>query len=203
MKKYTLLNLLLIAVLGLITVTAYAQNGPPPDGPRPEGRPMGPPPEGQGPPNAQRPGDKNGLLRELGLTREQFQTIRRMNQERKPIMEAAHKRLDEANRSLDEAIYADTLNEGEIEARMKEVQLAQADMVKLRFTNELAVRKILTPEQLVKFRELREKFERMREEFKDRIDDRRPMRPNNQPIPQNGQPLRPGNQGPVRRPGIR
>ena len=117
-------------------------------------------------------------------------------------MDAAQERLHDANKALDEAIYADTLNEQDMQAKMKEAQLAQAEVVKIRFMNELEVRKILTPEQLVKFRELREKFERMRENIKDRIDDRRPM------MPQNGQPLRPvnqgpGNQGPIRRPGIR
>lgn len=208
MKKSTLLNLLFIAIVGLFSaVSIAAQNGPPPDGQRPDGRMgpppdgrMGPPPDGQGP-NGQRPPDRGALLRELGLTKEQFQAIRRMNQARKPLMDAAQERLHDANKALDEAIYADTLNEQDIQAKMKEAQLAQAEVVKIRFMNELEVRRILTPEQLVKFRELREKFEKMRENLKDRredrMEDRRPMQ-----IPQNGQPLRPVNQGPVRRPGI-
>lgn len=191
MKKLPIYSLLLIAVLGLMTVSAFAQDGPPP-----EDRKMGPPPDGQGPPPNARPGDRGQLLRELGLSREQFQQIRRMNQERKPVMDAAHRRLNEANRALDQAIYADALNEQDIETRMKEAQAAQSDMVRLRFMNELQVRKILTPEQLIKFRELREKFEQMRENFKDRRDDRRPNLP-----PVNNQNLRPAaNQRPVRRP---
>lgn len=191
MKKLPIYSLILIAVLGLMTVSAFAQDGPPP-----EDRKMGPPPDGQGPPPNARPGDRGQLLRELGLSREQFQQIRRMNQERKPVMDAAHRRLNEANRALDQAIYADTLNEQDIEVRMKEVQAAQSDMVRLRFMNELQVRKILTPEQLIKFRDLREKFEQMRENFKDRRDDRRPNLP-----PVNNQNLRPAaNQRPGRRP---
>jgi Spy/CpxP family protein refolding chaperone len=209
MKKPNLLSFLLAAILAAFSVVAIAgQNGPPPDGQRPDGR-MGPPPDGrmgppsqdgQGPPNGQRPGDRGALLRELGLSKEQAQAVRRMMQARKPIMDAAQDRLHDANKALDEAIYADTLNEQDIQAKMKEAQLAQAEVVKLRFMNELEVRKVLTPEQLVKFRDLREKFERMRENrenIKDRIDDRRPQLP-----PQNGQPLQPVNQRPVRRPGI-
>ena len=193
MKKLHVYSLLLIAVIGLMAISAFAQDGPPPDD-----RKMGPPPDGQGPPPNGRPGDRGQLLRELGLSREQFQQIRRMNAERKPVMEAAHRRLNEANRMLDEAIYADTLNEQDIEARMKEVQAAQAEMVKLRFMNELQVRKILTPEQLVKFRELREKFERMRENFKQRMEDRR------QNPPVNNQNLRPPGNRPINpRPGGR
>jgi Spy/CpxP family protein refolding chaperone len=191
MKKLHIYSLLLAAVIGLMAMSAFGQDGPPPDD-----RKMGPPPDGQGP----RQGDRGQLLRELGLSQEQFQQIRRMNQERKPVMEAAHRRLNEANRALDQAIYADTLNEQDIEAKVKEAQAAQADMVRLRFMNELQVRKILTPEQLVKFRDLREKFERMRENFKESIDDRRDDRRPNMP-PMNNQNLRqPVNQRPARRP---
>jgi Spy/CpxP family protein refolding chaperone len=202
MRRSTLPSLLLIAVLGIVTAVS-AQNGPPPDGPgpRPDGQRMGPDGPPNGPPNGQRPPDRGALFRELGLSQEQFQQIRRMNQGRKPIMDAAHHRLNEANRLLDEAIYSDTLNEQEVQNRLKEAQAAQADMVKLRFTNELEIRKILTPEQLVKFRELREKFDRMREN-KDRMEEGRPMRPNNQPIPQNGQPLRQVNRPGGQRPGF-
>jgi Spy/CpxP family protein refolding chaperone len=195
MKKLLIYSLLLAALIGLMAMSAFGQDGPPPDD-----RKMGPPPDGQGPPPNERQGDRGQLLRELGLSQDQFQQIRRMNQERKPLMEAAHRRLDEANRALDQAIYADTLNEQDIEAKVKEAQAAQADMVRLRFMNELQVRKILTPEQLVKFRDLREKFERMRENFKERNDDRRPNMP-----PMNNQNLRqPVNSRPInQRPGGR
>jgi Spy/CpxP family protein refolding chaperone len=195
MKKLHIYSLLLAAVIGLMAMSAFGQDGPPPDD-----RKMGPPPDGQGPPPNGRQGDRGQLLRELGLSQEQFQQIRRMNQERKPLMEAAHRRLDEANRALDQAIYADTLNEQDIEAKVKEAQAAQSEMVRLRYLNELQVRKILTPEQLVKFRDLRDKFERMRENFKERMDDRRPNMP-----PMNNQNLRPpGNQRPInQRPGGR
>src|SRR5207237_5219391 len=70
----------------------------------------------------------------------------------------------DANRSLDQAIYADNINEDEIQTRLKEMQMAQAEVVKLRNMRELAVRKILTQEQLTKFRQLREEFERRMEE---------------------------------------
>jgi hypothetical protein len=41
---------------------------------------------------------------------------------------------------------------------LKELQLAQAEAAKLRYLNELGLRKILTPEQLARFRELRQRF---------------------------------------------
>lgn len=75
-------------------------------------------------------------------------------------MQEAQQRFRQANRALDAAIYADSPNETDVQARMKEVQLAQAEIIKIRTTSELAIRKVLTPEQLVKFRELRENFMR-------------------------------------------
>ena len=74
-------------------------------------------------------------------------------------------------------------DEATFQASLKELQLAQAEAAKLRFLNELGVRKILTPDQLARFRELRRKFA----------------------PPQDGQGPAPddknGVQGPQRRPG--
>lgn len=112
------------------------------------------------PPTVKKPEDARGnALRQLGLSPEQMQQIRRVNMERKPLMEAAQKRFREANRLLDEAIYSDQANDADVQAHLKEVHLAQAEVVRIRFMNEFAVRRILTPEQLVQFRELRRKFE--------------------------------------------
>ena len=133
----------------LFAAPAFAQNDPRP-GASPTERRM----DDNGRPN---------LLRELGLSQEQVQEIRRMNQARRPLMEEATRRLREANRGLDMAIYADSLNEDDVSARLKEVQLAQAEVAKLRFQGELELRKVLTPEQLSKFRSLREQFGRRRE----------------------------------------
>lgn len=115
-------------------------------------------------PNANQPQDVRGnALRQLGLSREQFQQIRRLNADRKPAMDDAQKRLRLANRALDEAIYADQVNETEMQARLKELQLAQAEVAKIRFTHEFAVRRILTSDQLSRFRELRQRFEQARQ----------------------------------------
>lgn len=108
------------------------------------------------------------LFRELGLTPEQMEKIRQLNQNRKPLMQQAQRRVREATGNLDQAIYADATNESDIEARLKELQAAQADMARLRATGELEVRKILTAEQLVKFRDLRRRFAEMRENFDER-----------------------------------
>lgn len=95
------------------------------------------------------------VLQELELTREQIEQIRRINAQRQPIIQAAARNLREASRALDVAIYADAPNEEEIQAKMKDVQAAQAELLKARTITEFMIRKVLTPEQLEKFRQMR------------------------------------------------
>lgn len=115
-------------------------------------------------PNAGKPQDVRGnMIRQLGLSRLQLQQLRRINADRKPVMEAAQAKLRDANRALDDAIYADMPDEPTVLARLKDAQLAQADVIRIRTMNEFAVRQILTPEQLVRFRVMRERFEQNRQ----------------------------------------
>ncbi len=98
------------------------------------------------------------LLSELDLTAGQIRDIRRINRENRPLRRLAQQRLRQANRDLDEAIYADNLDDAEIRLRVAELQNAQIKVIKARSTSELAVRGVLTGRQLAKFRELRRKF---------------------------------------------
>jgi len=116
------------------------------------------------------------MLRQLGLGRDQIQRLQRINRERKPLMDAAQEKLRNANRSLDEAIYADEVSDTDVQAKLKEVQIAQADVFRIRFMNELAIRRLLTPEQLVRFRNMRQRFENARQGAQER---RTEMRDNN------------------------
>lgn len=146
-------------------------------------RPAGPPPDIQtGPPNERKP----NLLLELGLSREQIQAMRRLNAERKPIEQEARRRFQEANREMSSAIYADTTSDEIVQSRLMEFQAAQAELARIKFTNELAVRRLLTPDQLVKFRAMRQKFAEVRENMEQRgVGPRRRLRRGNQPSPVN------------------
>ena len=106
------------------------------------------------PPSANQP-KRPGLLAQLGLTREQIRQIREINQENRPQMREANQRLREANRNLDLAIYGDKADDSEVEVKLQELNAARAEVIRLRTATEFAVRKILTPDQLVKFREIR------------------------------------------------
>jgi Spy/CpxP family protein refolding chaperone len=171
--KYLKLFLFLITVVaGVSLAPAYGQNDPPPNDAGRDDRP-----------DVHRP----NLLAELGLKREQIQQIRRMNQERRPAMLEAQRRMREANRNLDMAIYGDTVSDVEFQTRLKEFQAAQAELARLRFESELSVRKVLTPEQLVKFRELQRRFAEMQNNNRQRR-----MQQNDQRVP-------PMQEGPFRR----
>ncbi len=116
------------------------------------------------------------VIRELGLTPEQLKQVRQVNQETKPLMEAAQMRLRDANRGLDVSIYADTVQQADLNQRLADFQSAQAEVAKIRFMKEFAVRKILTPEQLTRFRELRKRFGDARENMQERRRDKREIR---------------------------
>jgi Spy/CpxP family protein refolding chaperone len=146
-------------------------------------------------PDEQRPNDaRRNVLREIGLTPDQARQIRRLNVQRRPLMEDAQRKLREANRSLDEAIYADVSDEALVLQRLKEAQAAQAELIRLRSMNELGIRRILTPEQLTKFRELRERFEMVRQNVQDHRRMVRSMKRNGEQRPANGFTKRPGKQ---------
>lgn len=140
MKKFNFYHLIFTILFSIFLVSSAKSQAP------------GDPPMGDG--NEQRP----NLLRELDLSPQQIQQIRRLNQDRRPVMQETQERLREANRALDQAIYGDSENEVEIQTRLKEVHAAQFELIKNRVMNERAIRRILTPQQLARFRELRGQF---------------------------------------------
>jgi Spy/CpxP family protein refolding chaperone len=66
------------------------------------------------------------------------------------------KRWQQARRSMDAAMYADDSTDEQIKELTKEAMAAQSDLLKERTLTEYMIRKVLTPEQLVRFRELRD-----------------------------------------------
>ena len=133
---------------------------------------------------------RTAVLGQLNLSREQMQQIRRANQERKPLMDAAQARLREANRVLYEAIYSDQINENDFQAKLKDSQFAQAEVAKIRFMNEFAVRRILTADQLVRFRVLRQKFAEARQNTEKARPPMNEVRQINNAPPAGARPLR-------------
>jgi Spy/CpxP family protein refolding chaperone len=104
----------------------------------------------------------------LGLSPDQVGRIRSILQEKKVERQAITQHLKQAQRALDEAIYSDNATEAVIEQRAREVAEAQAAQIHLRAMTELNIRRVLTPEQLNKFRTIRQ--ERIRAQVEQRLE---------------------------------
>lgn len=100
------------------------------------------------------------LVRRLSLTPEQRRQLRQIRRQGEPETRELTRRVRLARRALDEAIYSDAVDESLVDRRARELSAAQALLVRQRATTELRVRRILTPEQLKTFRELRRQAQR-------------------------------------------
>lgn len=124
--------------------------------------------DGTGQPAAVPPAAQNlagdQLISELNLTPDQLERIRQAREENKEARRVATVRLREAQRALDEAIYSGGATSALIEERAREVSAAQSEVVRMRALNEFNIIRVLTPDQLVKLRELRAEVQRQRQQ---------------------------------------
>lgn len=104
------------------------------------------------------------MLGPLNLAPDQIQKIRGINADLREERQAANQRLRMAQRSLAEAIQSPIPDEAVIAQRSKEVADAQANTIRLRSLTEARILQVLTPEQRVKLRELRQRNQAMRRE---------------------------------------
>lgn len=114
------------------------------------------------------------LLRELNLRPDQLDAIRKYNAERKPMMQAAQKKVADTKRELDKAAYAEVLDENAVNLRFSEHQNARLEIARLRLDGELFIRKLLDADQLKTFSTLKQNFDRRRQQ----INERQPIRRN-------------------------
>jgi Spy/CpxP family protein refolding chaperone len=148
-----------VFALALLSVSAGAQE---PDAP-------------QEPPQ-QRPAQAQNLMQRLNLSREQRQQLREIRRQSEPEVRAHTRRVRLARRALDEAIYADAVDETLVEQRARELSAAQTALVRLRAATELKIRRILTAEQLQLFRTLRREAQQ-RLQLQRRLNRNAPPRP--------------------------
>lgn len=145
--------LLMLSLPFFMPGQAFAQEG---DEPPPQDAPPG-----------ERPPNRNDgeLIRRLNLTPEQIKSIREIREQNAEEFRQNRQRLMRAQRGLDEAIYADNVEEADIEARAREVATAQTAVARHRALTELRIRRVLTSEQLNLLRRFRQEArERDRED---------------------------------------
>ena len=95
------------------------------------------------------------LQAELGLTPEQIQKWRALNQELGPQELAGTQKVRQARRALADAMESQNPNEEVIKQRARELADAQSAMTQLQALRQARVLQMLTPEQRVKLREIR------------------------------------------------
>jgi Spy/CpxP family protein refolding chaperone len=95
-------------------------------------------------------------LAQLNLSPDQIQKIRAINAELKDQRQAAGMKLRQAQRALAEAVEAPTPNETLIEERSHQLADAQAATIRLRSLTEARILQVMTPEQRLKLREMRQ-----------------------------------------------
>ena len=105
-----------------------------------------------------------GLRERLNLTPEQLEQIKAIREQNKEELRTVRQRIHQAQRTLDEAIYADHTDEAVVEARARDVAEAHSAMARMRALMELKIRRVLTQEQLNTLRTLRQQRAAEREQ---------------------------------------
>jgi Spy/CpxP family protein refolding chaperone len=163
--------LLLMIFTPALTVRAQDESGVPPQRETEQG-----------------PGDHEdrfqGLRERLNLSPDQIEQIKAIREQNREQWRAARQRLRQAQRALDEAIYADSVDEATVEARTREVAEAQTALLRMRALTELKIRRVLTEAQLNTLRSLRQQRAAEREQRMQEGTDRplrRPLRRGQRP----------------------
>src|SRR2546421_12112187 len=112
---------------------------------------------------ATQPPQAPNLQAELGLTPEQIQKWRALNIELRDQEIAGNMKLRQAKRALADAMESPNPNEEVIKQRARELADAQSAMTQLQALRQARVLQILTPEQRVKLREIKEKNQAIRQ----------------------------------------
>ncbi|MGI8897473.1 MAG: Spy/CpxP family protein refolding chaperone [Pyrinomonadaceae bacterium] len=103
-------------------------------------------------------------IRELNLSPEQRERIRAIREQLQAERAGINQRLRETNRALEEALDADNPDESVVEQRLRDVAAAQAAAMRMRVLSEVRIRRVLTPEQLITLRTLRQNARSLRRE---------------------------------------
>lgn len=99
------------------------------------------------------------LRQALSLTDAQVERLRSLRMEQRKEGVRRHAELRVKRMELKELLTAKDVDEKAIDVKVKEVSDLQAASLRARVASRLAFRKVLTPEQQQKFRELREQGE--------------------------------------------
>ena len=117
----------------------------------------------QQPDSQQRP-SVDDPIRELNLSAEQRERIRAIRQQLQAERATINQRLRETNQALEETLDADNPDESVVEQRLRDVAAAQTAATRMRVLSEVRIRRVLTPEQLIALRRMRQDAQNLRRE---------------------------------------
>lgn len=95
------------------------------------------------------------LIGPLNLTPEQREKIRAIREQTKDERAAIGQRLRETNRALQDALEVDHPDDALVEQRLHDLASAQAAQMRMRVMTEVRIRRVLTPEQQARLRNMR------------------------------------------------
>ena len=124
--------------------------------------------------------DPQDPIAQLNLTPEQREKIRGIREQTKNERAAINQRLRQSNTALEQALESDNPDEAVVEQRLRDAAAAQAAATRMRVLTEVRIRRVLTPEQLVTLRLLRQQAGALRRE--QRMENQKPGRQGNDGI---------------------
>lgn len=104
------------------------------------------------------------MATELGLTAQQKQEIKDVFKKERPLVQPLIKQHQAERRTLRTLIQADVIDEAAIRAESAKVAAVEADLAVQRAKAGQEIRKLLTPEQVQKFKEIQAKRDRTHED---------------------------------------
>jgi len=114
------------------------------------------------------------LAKALGLSREQKDRIKAIFKKNHDETSALRKEMVSERRELRNLIHSDKMNEAAIRDEAKKIAATSGDLAVRRAKMFQEVRGVLTPEQVRKFRDLRDKRDRGIDRMMNREDEGRP-----------------------------
>jgi Spy/CpxP family protein refolding chaperone len=150
----------LVVVVVLLTVTVGAQR------PQPPRSAAGSSPQQGQPQPPQQPfkwWQSDRIKPEIGLTSDQSNRIEEIFQSMLPKLTSGKDDLDRLEKRVSAMIGDDAVSEAEVMKQVDRVEMARAELAKVRTLMFFRMHRVLTPEQRTKMTALREKWERERQ----------------------------------------
>lgn len=110
------------------------------------------------------------------MTEAQREQVKAVMESHKAEFEAQGTKMETARKALNDAVSAETFDEGAIRQKSADVAVAEADGAVLRARVHSEVWALLTPEQQAKAKAMRTQMEQRRGELRQRFEQRREQR---------------------------